>query len=68
MELGELLVQSDWATAMEYLKTARNLLKKAGEKIPIELLNGIGLLHFEKGELEVCYCTLHIKYFTVIYN
>lgn len=53
MELGELLVQSDWATAMEYLKTARNLLKKAGEKIPIELLNGIGLLHFEKGELEM---------------
>lgn len=47
---------------------ARNLLKKSGEKIPIELLNGIGLLHFEKGELEVCYCTLHIKYFTVIYN
>ncbi|XP_006647244.2 protein CTR9 homolog [Oryza brachyantha] len=53
MELGELLVQSDWAAAMEYLKTARNLLKKAGEKIPIELLNGIGLLHFEKGELEM---------------
>lgn len=53
MELGELLVQSDWATAMEYLKTARNLLKKSGEKIPIELLNGIGLLHFEKGELEM---------------
>jgi hypothetical protein len=23
MELGELLVQSDWATAMEYLKTVR---------------------------------------------
>ncbi|KAL5211526.1 hypothetical protein ABZP36_022373 [Zizania latifolia] len=53
MELGELLVQSDWAAAMEYLKTARNLLKKAGEKIPIELLNGIGLLHFEKGEFEM---------------
>lgn len=53
MELGELLVESDWAAAMEYLKTARNLLKKAGEKIPVELLNGIGLLHFEKGELEM---------------
>ncbi|GJN40663.1 hypothetical protein PR202_gb29920 [Eleusine coracana subsp. coracana] len=53
VELGELLVESDWAAAMEYLKTARNLLKKAGEDVPVELLNGIGLLHFEKGELEV---------------
>jgi RNA polymerase-associated protein CTR9 len=59
VELGELLVESDWAAAMEYLKTARNLLKKAGEDVPVELLNGIGLLHFEKGEFEVClYCTL----------
>jgi hypothetical protein len=33
---------------------ARNLLRKAGEDVPVELLNGIGLLHFEKGELEVC--------------
>ncbi|XP_066348969.1 protein CTR9 homolog [Miscanthus floridulus] len=38
---------------MEYLKTARNLLKKAGEAVPVELLNGIGLLHFEKGEFEM---------------
>ncbi|TVU30164.1 hypothetical protein EJB05_21773 [Eragrostis curvula] len=53
VELGELLVESDWAAAMEYLKTARNLLKKAGEDVPVELLNGIGLLHFEKGELEM---------------
>lgn len=53
MELGELLVESDWAAAMEYLKTARNLLKKAGEAVPVELLNGIGLLHFEKGEFEM---------------
>ncbi|ONM14798.1 Protein CTR9-like protein [Zea mays] len=52
VELGELLVESDWAAAMEYLKTARNLLKKAGEAVPVELLNGIGLLHFEKGEFE----------------
>ncbi|ONM14784.1 Protein CTR9 [Zea mays] len=53
VELGELLVESDWAAAMEYLKTARNLLKKAGEAVPVELLNGIGLLHFEKGEFEM---------------
>ncbi|KAG2650481.1 hypothetical protein PVAP13_1NG163900 [Panicum virgatum] len=53
VELGELLVQSDWAAAMEYLKTARNLLKKAGEDVPVELLNGIGLLHLEKGEFEM---------------
>ncbi|KAK8462113.1 hypothetical protein SEVIR_1G148500v4 [Setaria viridis] len=53
VELGELLVESDWAAAMEYLKTARNLLKKAGEDVPVELLNGIGLLHFEKGEFEM---------------
>nr|CAB3446557.1 unnamed protein product [Digitaria exilis] len=53
VELGELLVESDWSAAMEYLKTARNLLKKAGEDVPVELLNGIGLLHFEKGEFEM---------------
>lgn len=53
VELGELLVESDWAAAMEYLKTARTLLKKAEEKIPVELLNGIGLLYFEKAEFEL---------------
>uniref|UniRef100_A0ACD5YLF7 Uncharacterized protein n=2 Tax=Avena sativa TaxID=4498 RepID=A0ACD5YLF7_AVESA len=53
VELGELLVESDWAAAMEYLKTARTLLKKADEKIPVELLNGIGLLYFEKAEFEL---------------
>jgi RNA polymerase-associated protein CTR9 len=33
---------------------ARGLLKKAGEEVPVELLNNIGVLHFERGEFEVC--------------
>lgn len=32
---------------------ARNLLKRGNEEVPLELLNNIGLLHFEKGEFEV---------------
>lgn len=33
---------------------ARGLLKKGGQEVPIELLNNIGVLHFERGEFEVC--------------
>lgn len=33
---------------------ARSLLKKGGQEVPIELLNNIGVLHFERGEFEVC--------------
>lgn len=33
---------------------ARSLLKKGGEEVSIELLNNIGVLHFERGEFEVC--------------
>lgn len=32
---------------------ARGLLKKGREEIPIELLNNIGVLHFEREEYEV---------------
>jgi hypothetical protein len=32
---------------------ALSLLKKNGEVIPLGLLNNIGVLHFERGELEV---------------
>lgn len=32
---------------------ARNLLKKGNEEVPIELLNNIGALHFDRGEFEV---------------
>lgn len=32
---------------------ARNLLKKANEEVPLDLLNNIGVLHFERGEFEV---------------
>ena len=31
---------------------ANSLLKKSREEIPIELLNNIGVLHFERGEFE----------------
>ncbi|CAN4084659.1 unnamed protein product [Withania somnifera] len=32
---------------------ARNLLKKSNEEVPIELLNNIGVLHFEREEFEL---------------
>jgi hypothetical protein len=35
---------------------ARGLLKKGGQEVPVELLNNIGVLHFERGEFEVCAC------------
>ncbi|KAF3326627.1 RNA polymerase-associated protein CTR9 [Carex littledalei] len=53
LELGELLLPTDSNAALEALKTARNLLKKSGEDIPIELLNTIGVLHFEKEDFEL---------------
>lgn len=33
---------------------ARTLLKKGGQDIPIEVLNNLGVLHFERGDFEVC--------------
>jgi len=33
---------------------ARTLMKKGGQEVPIEVLNDIGALHFEREEFEVC--------------
>ncbi|XP_050262999.1 protein CTR9 homolog [Quercus robur] len=52
-ELGELLISSDTGAALDAFKTARSLLKKGGQEVPIELLNNIGVLHFERGEFEL---------------
>ncbi|XP_042454828.1 protein CTR9 homolog isoform X1 [Zingiber officinale] len=53
MELAELLISSDTGAALDALKTARNLLKKGGQDVQIELLNNIGVLYFDKGEFEL---------------
>lgn len=53
LEMGELLVLSDFGEALEAFKMALSLLKKNGEVIPLGLLNNIGVLHFERGELEL---------------
>lgn len=53
LDLGELLISSDTAAALEAYRTARTLLQKGGEDVPIELLNNIGVLHFERGEFEL---------------
>ncbi|KAG0490123.1 hypothetical protein HPP92_006986 [Vanilla planifolia] len=53
MELGELLMLMDPGAALDSLKSALNILKKGGEEVPIELLNNIGVLYFEKGEFEL---------------
>ncbi|CAL9062608.1 unnamed protein product [Musa banksii] len=52
-ELGELLISSDAGAALDVFKTARNLIKKGGQEVPIELMNNIGVLYFEKGEFEL---------------
>jgi len=36
------------------LVQARTLFKKGGQEVPIELLNNVGVLQFERGEFEVC--------------
>lgn len=53
LDLGELLISTDSGAALDAFKTARNLLKKANEEVSIELLNNIGVLHFERGEFEL---------------
>ncbi|XP_060191121.1 protein CTR9 homolog [Lycium barbarum] len=53
LDIGELLISNDPAAALEAFKTARNLLKKSNEEVPIELFNNIGVLHFERGEFEL---------------
>nr|KAJ0206542.1 hypothetical protein LSAT_V11C500279690 [Lactuca sativa] len=53
LDLGELLISTDSGAALDAFKTARNLLKKANEEVSIELLNNIGVIHFERGEFEL---------------
>ncbi|KAE9604674.1 putative RNA polymerase-associated protein Ctr9 [Lupinus albus] len=53
LELGELLILSDTGAALDTFKTARTLFKKGGQAVPIELLNNIGVLQFERGEFEL---------------
>lgn len=53
LDLGEILISSDTGAALEAYKTARSLLRKLGEDVPIDLLNNIGVLHFERGEFEL---------------
>ncbi|PRQ46953.1 putative 43kDa postsynaptic protein [Rosa chinensis] len=53
LDLGELLISSDAVAAQDCLKTARNLLKKGGQEVPIDVLNNLGVLHFERGEFEL---------------
>lgn len=40
---------------IKVLFQARNLFLKKNEEVPVELLNNIGVLHFERGEFEVCH-------------
>ncbi|KAI3814451.1 hypothetical protein L1987_14091 [Smallanthus sonchifolius] len=53
LDLGELLISTDPGAALDAFKTARNHLKKTNEEVSIELLNNIGVLHFERGEFEL---------------
>ncbi|XP_020579435.1 protein CTR9 homolog isoform X2 [Phalaenopsis equestris] len=53
MELGELLMPTDPGATLDALKSALNILKRGGEEVPVELLNNIGVLYFEKGEFEL---------------
>ncbi|KAI3443570.1 hypothetical protein Pfo_000235 [Paulownia fortunei] len=53
VDLGELLISTDIGAALDAFKTARNLLKRANEDVPSELLNNIGVLHLEMGDFEI---------------
>ncbi|XP_050216699.1 protein CTR9 homolog [Mercurialis annua] len=53
LDLGELLISSDPGAALDALKTALSLLKKGKQEVPVELLNNIGVIYFEKEELEL---------------
>nr|XP_043614945.1 protein CTR9 homolog [Erigeron canadensis]XP_043614946.1 protein CTR9 homolog [Erigeron canadensis]XP_043614947.1 protein CTR9 homolog [Erigeron canadensis] len=53
LDLGELLISTDSGAALDAFKTARNLLKKVNAEVSVELLNNIGVLHFERGEFEL---------------
>ncbi|XP_031267897.1 protein CTR9 homolog isoform X2 [Pistacia vera] len=45
IDMGELLISSDTSAALDAFKTG-------GQEVPIEVLNNIGVLHFEKEEFE----------------
>ncbi|GKV17906.1 hypothetical protein SLEP1_g28360 [Rubroshorea leprosula] len=53
LDLGELLISSDTGAALDAFKTARNLMEKGGQPVPVEVLNNIGVLHFEREEFEL---------------
>ncbi|KAL7133247.1 hypothetical protein ABFS83_12G127900 [Erythranthe nasuta] len=53
LDLGDMLISTDIAAALDAFKTARNLLKKENEEVPLDLLNNIGVLHLERGEFEL---------------
>ncbi|XP_022729017.1 protein CTR9 homolog isoform X2 [Durio zibethinus] len=53
LDLGELLISYDTGAALDAFKTARNLMEKGGQAVPVEVLNNIGVLHFEREELEL---------------
>ncbi|PSS20777.1 hypothetical protein CEY00_Acc09816 [Actinidia chinensis var. chinensis] len=53
LDLGELLISTDAGAALEAFRTARSLLEKGREEVPIELLNNIGILQFEKGDFKL---------------
>ncbi|KAH7315078.1 hypothetical protein KP509_21G032900 [Ceratopteris richardii] len=53
VEIGELLVSTDISGALDAFKMALNILRKSPEKITVELLNNIGVLHFERSEYEL---------------
>ncbi|KAF5748435.1 hypothetical protein HS088_TW04G00389 [Tripterygium wilfordii] len=52
LDLGELLISSDTVAALDAFKTARGLLKKVGQEVPTEVLNNVGVFHFEREEYE----------------
>ncbi|GFS43822.1 binding protein [Actinidia rufa] len=53
LDLGEMLISTDAGAALEAFRTARSLLEKGREEVPIELLNNIGILQFEKGDFKL---------------
>ncbi|GAQ79163.1 hypothetical protein KFL_000250400 [Klebsormidium nitens] len=50
VELGELLLASDFSGALRAFTTAVALMNKRDDPIPPALLNNMGVLYFEKGE------------------
>ncbi|KAL6585721.1 Protein CTR9 [Orobanche minor] len=64
LDLGDMLKLTDVNAALDAFKTgsllrlysprlAHNLLKRGNEEVPLELLNNIGALHYERGEFEL---------------